>query len=59
MSQISKYPIVVVVLTYWKALGEVSEQSYKSLLYSTSVGSYCIILAHLSKREREKFLPMI
>ena len=30
-----------VVLTYWEASGEVSELSYKSLLYSTSVGSYC------------------
>ena len=43
MSQISKCPIAVVVLTYWEALGEVSEPSYKSLLYSTSVGSYCTL----------------
>ena len=41
MSQISKCPKVTVLLTYWEALGEVSEPSYKSLLYSTSVGSYC------------------
>ena len=43
MSQISKCPIVVVVLTYWEVLGEVSEPSYKSLFYSTYVGSYCSI----------------
>ena len=42
MSQISKCPKITVVLSYWEALGEVSELSYKSLLYSTSVGSYCI-----------------
>ena len=42
MSQISKCPNVTVVLTYWEASGEVSEPSYKSLLYSISVGSYCI-----------------
>ena len=42
MSHITKCPIVVVVLTYWEASGEVSEPSYKSLLYCTSVGSYCI-----------------
>ena len=41
MSQISKCPKITVVLSYWEALGEVSELSYKSLLYSTSVGSYC------------------
>ena len=41
MSQISKCPNVTVVLTYWEASGEVSEPSYKSLLYSISVGSYC------------------
>ena len=40
MSQISKCPKVTVVLT-WEASGEVSELSYKSLLYSTSVGPYC------------------
>ena len=37
MSQISKCPKITVVLSYWEALGEVSELSYKSLLYSTSV----------------------
>ena len=41
MSQILKCPKITVVLSYWEALGEVSELSYKSLLYSTSVGSYC------------------
>ena len=46
MSQISKCPIVVVVLTYWEVLGEVSEPSYKSLLYSTSVGSYCSMMVN-------------
>ena len=40
MSQISKCPKVMVVLTYWEAIGEVLGLSYKSLLYSTSVGSY-------------------
>ena len=42
MSQISKCPNVTVILTYWEASVEVSELSYKSLLYSISVGSYCI-----------------
>ena len=46
MSQISKCPNVTVVLTYWEASGEVSELSYKSLLYSISVGSYCIKLMY-------------
>ena len=41
MSQITKCPNVMVVLTYWEASVEVSELSYKSLLYSISVGSYC------------------
>ena len=41
MSQISKCPNVTVILTWWEALVEVSELSYKSLLYSTSIGSYC------------------
>ena len=43
MSQISKCPKLRVVLGYWEALGEVSELSYKSLLYSTSIGSYCSV----------------
>ena len=30
-----------VVLTYWEALRDVSELSYKSLLYFSSNGSYC------------------
>ena len=47
MSRISKCPKVTVVLTYWEASGEVSEPSYNSLLYSTSVGSYCSKLAML------------
>ena len=51
MSQISKCPKVTVVLTYWEASGEVSELSYKSLLYSTSVGSYC------SRSEGLSYLP--
>ena len=41
MSQISKCPNVRVVLTYWEASREVSELSYKSLLYFSSNGSYC------------------
>ena len=41
MSQISKCPKVTHVLTYWEASGEVSELSYKSLLYFSSNGSYC------------------
>ena len=36
MSQISKYPNITVILTYWEPLGEVSELRYKSLLYSSS-----------------------
>ena len=48
MSQISKCPKVTVVLTYWEASVEVSELSYKSLLYSTSVGSYCIASKNIS-----------
>ena len=44
MSHISKCPNVTDVLTYWEALGEVSEPSYKSLLYFSSIGSYCITL---------------
>ena len=41
MSQLSKCPKVADVLSYWEALGEVSEPSYKSLLYFSSIGSYC------------------
>ena len=41
MSQISKCPKVIHVLTYWDASVEVSEPSYKSLLYFSSNGSYC------------------
>ena len=33
MSQISKCPKVMLVLTYWEASGDVSELRYKSLLY--------------------------
>ena len=36
MSQISKCPKVTHVLTYWEASGEVSELSYKSLLFDSS-----------------------
>ena len=40
-----------VVLTYWEASGEVSELSYKSLLYSTSVGSYCTMMMIMKYHE--------
>ena len=33
MSQISKCPNIMVILTYWEPSGEVSELRYKSLLY--------------------------
>ena len=42
MSQISKCPKVTHVLTYWEASGEVSELTYKSLLFISSKRSYCI-----------------
>ena len=45
MSQISKCPKVTVILSYWEASGAVSKLRYKSLLYSTSVGSYCTSVA--------------
>ena len=48
MCQISKCPKVTVVLTYWEASVEVSELSYKSLFYSTSVGSYCVDTPNLA-----------
>ena len=41
MSQISKCSKVTKVLTYWEASVEVSEPSYKSLLYFSSNGSHC------------------
>ena len=41
MSQISKCLRVTVVLSYWEASGEVSELSYKSLLFDSSKRSYC------------------
>ena len=41
MSQITKCYKVTVVLTYWEASGEVSELSYKSLLFISSKRSYC------------------
>ena len=44
MSRISKCPKVTHVLTYWETSGEVSELSYKSLLYFSSNGSYCIMI---------------
>ena len=44
MSQISKCPKVTVVLTYWEALEDVSEQRYKSLLCFSSKRSYCSII---------------
>ena len=40
-SQISKCPIVTVILSYREALGEVSKLRYKSLLYFSSKRSYC------------------
>ena len=43
MSQISKCPKIRAVLSYWEALGEVSEMRYNNLLYSSSKRSYCII----------------
>ena len=43
MSHISKCPKVTDVLSYWEASGEVSEQSYKSFLYFSFIGSYCSI----------------
>ena len=42
ISQISKCPKVTVILSHWEALGEVSKLRYKSLLYFSSNGSYCI-----------------
>ena len=55
MSQISKCPKITVVLSYWEALGEVSELSYKSLLYSTSIGSYCRVIHILGKIPKKYF----
>ena len=47
MSQISKCPKVTVILRYLEVSGEVSKLRYKSLLYSSSNGSYCS--CHLGK----------
>ena len=52
MSQISKCPKVTVILSYWEALGGVSKLRYKSLLYSSSNGSYCSYMTILVE-----FLP--
>ena len=41
MSQISKCPKALVILSYWEASGEVSKLRCKSLLYSSSKRSYC------------------
>ena len=41
MSQITKCYKVTVGLSYWEASGEVSELSYKSLLFISSKRSYC------------------
>ena len=49
MSQITKCYKVTIVLTYWEASGEVSELSYKSLLFITSKRSYCSISQNLKK----------
>ena len=43
MSRITKCYKVTVVLTYWEVSGEVSELSYKSLLFISSKRSYCSI----------------
>ena len=47
MSHISKCPKVTDVLSYWEASGEISEPSYKSLLYFSSIGSYCILYMYM------------
>ena len=47
MLQISKCPNMRVVLTYWEALRDVSELSFKSLLYFSSNGLYCITITWL------------
>ena len=47
MYQISKCPKVTIVLTYWEASVEVSELSFKSLLYFSSNGLYCITITWL------------
>ena len=46
MSQITKCYKVTVVLTYWEALGEVSNLSYKSLISISSKRSYCTSVAN-------------
>ena len=60
MSQISKCPNVRVVLTYWEASREVSELSYKSLLYFSSNGSYCSTpVAHISTWRSVPTSPLV
>ena len=54
MLQISKCPNMRVVLTYWEALRDVSELSYKSLLYFSSNGSYCINIDTLLMIDADK-----
>ena len=41
MSQISIFPKVMAILSYWEASGEVSKLKYTSLLYFSSKRSYC------------------
>ena len=47
ISKISKCPKVTVILSYWEASGEVSKPRYKSLLYFSSNGLYCITITWL------------
>ena len=54
MSQISKCPKVVDVLSYWEASGEVSEPNYKSLLYFSFNGSYCTNCRYFLNIKTEK-----
>ena len=54
MSQLSKCPILRVVLGYWEALGEVSELRYKNLLYSISQRSYCTFIQDIKDEKLNK-----
>ena len=54
MSQISKCLRVTVVLSYWEASGEVSELSYKNLLFDSSRRSYCRYLNFLGGGQLKK-----
>ena len=71
ISQLSKCPKVVVISSFWEALGEVSKLIYKSLLYFSSNGSYCsyliprgtsgdgILMYQDDKYEKIKFWSML